>query len=138
MKNFAQVMGLIFGSVGAHTCQKSGQVPPPPPPFRRAECSHTNIKYFFQEFPSGGRQYLLLSDQVLERAKVSKGDKGLKGGGGAPLAHCPLWKNAIIGLCPVAFTYHILQFCLFQKDLFHLTGSRYFWNFSHFRPSRAY
>ena len=74
----------------------------------------TNMKYFFQEFPSGGRQYLLFSDQVLERAKVSEGDKRPEGGGGP----CPLWKNAIIGLCPVAFTYHLLQFCLFQKDFF--------------------
>ena len=26
MKNFAVVMGLLFGSAGAHTCPKSGQV----------------------------------------------------------------------------------------------------------------
>ena len=30
MKNFAQIMGLLFGSVGAHTYQKSEQVPLPP------------------------------------------------------------------------------------------------------------
>ena len=32
MKNFAQVMGLLYGSAGAHTYPKSGQVAPPPPP----------------------------------------------------------------------------------------------------------
>ena len=46
------------------------------------------ILVFFQEFPSGGTQYLLLSDQVLIRAKSPRGTKGLTGGGGAPLAHC--------------------------------------------------
>ena len=30
MKNFALVMGLLFGSAGAHTYPKSGQVAPPP------------------------------------------------------------------------------------------------------------
>ena len=30
MKNFGQIMGLLFGSVGAHTYQKSEQVPLPP------------------------------------------------------------------------------------------------------------
>ena len=30
MKNFARVMGLLFGSAGAHTYPKSGQVVPPP------------------------------------------------------------------------------------------------------------
>ena len=28
MKNFARVMGLLFGSAGAHTYPKSGQVAP--------------------------------------------------------------------------------------------------------------
>ena len=32
MKNFARVMGLLFGSAGAHTYPKSGQVAPLPPP----------------------------------------------------------------------------------------------------------
>ena len=31
MKNFARVMGLLFGSVGAHNYPKFGQVSPPPP-----------------------------------------------------------------------------------------------------------
>ena len=31
MKNFARVMGLLFGSARAHTYPKSGQVAPPPP-----------------------------------------------------------------------------------------------------------
>ena len=31
MKNFARVMGLLFGSAGAHTYPKSGQVAPSPP-----------------------------------------------------------------------------------------------------------
>ena len=31
MKNFAQVMGLLFGSAGAHTYPKSGQVAASPP-----------------------------------------------------------------------------------------------------------
>ena len=30
MKNFARVMGLPFGSAGAHTYPKFGQVAPPP------------------------------------------------------------------------------------------------------------
>ena len=30
MKNFALVMGLLFGSAGAHTYPKSRQVAPPP------------------------------------------------------------------------------------------------------------
>ena len=30
MKNFALVMGLLFGSAGAHTYLKSGQVAPAP------------------------------------------------------------------------------------------------------------
>ena len=30
MKNFARVMGLLFGSAGADTCPKPGQVSPPP------------------------------------------------------------------------------------------------------------
>ena len=35
MKNFARVMGLLFGSAGAHTYPKSGQVAAlPPPPTR--------------------------------------------------------------------------------------------------------
>ena len=29
-KNFSQVTGLLFGSVGVHTYPKSGQVPPSP------------------------------------------------------------------------------------------------------------
>ena len=29
MKNFALVMGLLFGSAGAHTYLKSGQIAPP-------------------------------------------------------------------------------------------------------------
>ena len=29
MKNFVLVMGLLFGSAGAHTYPKSGQVAPP-------------------------------------------------------------------------------------------------------------
>ena len=31
MNNFARAMGLLFGSAGAHTYPKSGQVAPPPP-----------------------------------------------------------------------------------------------------------
>ena len=31
MKNVAQIMGLLFGSVGTHTYQKSEEVSPPPP-----------------------------------------------------------------------------------------------------------
>ena len=31
MKNFARVMGLLFGSTGANTYPKSGQVAPSPP-----------------------------------------------------------------------------------------------------------
>ena len=31
MKTFARVMGLLFGSAGAHTYPKSEQVAPPPP-----------------------------------------------------------------------------------------------------------
>ena len=49
-KNFAKIIGLLFGSVGAHTYQKFEQVPLPPPLFRRAEFSHTNIKYFWNTF----------------------------------------------------------------------------------------
>ena len=30
MKNFARVMGLLFGSAGAHAYPNSGQVAPPP------------------------------------------------------------------------------------------------------------
>ena len=30
MKIFAHIMGLLFGSAGAHTFPKSGQVAPPP------------------------------------------------------------------------------------------------------------
>ena len=30
MKNFARVMGLLFGSAGAHTYPKSVQIAPPP------------------------------------------------------------------------------------------------------------
>ena len=31
IKNFVQVMGLLFGSAGAHIYSKSGQVASPPP-----------------------------------------------------------------------------------------------------------
>ena len=31
MKNFARVMGLLFGSAGAHAYPKAGQVAPSPP-----------------------------------------------------------------------------------------------------------
>ena len=31
IKNFARDIGLLFGSAGAHTYLKSGQVAPPPP-----------------------------------------------------------------------------------------------------------
>ena len=31
MKIFAQIMGLLFGSAGAHTFPKSGEVAPPHP-----------------------------------------------------------------------------------------------------------
>ena len=97
MKNFAQIMGLLFGSVGAHTYQKSEQVPPP---FRRAEFSHTSIKYFCNII-SWHTGFL----------------PGSSFGG----------KNAIISLTlsiqsfyPVPFTCLILQFCLFRKDFFTL------------------
>ena len=35
MRNFAPIMGLLFGSSGAHTYPKSGQVAPPPLPHRQ-------------------------------------------------------------------------------------------------------
>ena len=110
-KDFAKIIGLFFGSVGAHTYQKFEQIPPPPPPppylgeqnfptqtSNIFETPFHVILVFFQEFSSGGgggggRQYLLFWDQVLEIAKVSKGDKRPEEG-----APCPFWKNAIKGL----------------------------------------
>ena len=56
-------MGLLFGSAGAYTCPKSGQVPPPPHlgeqnfPTQTSNIFATlchGILVFFQEFPSGG------------------------------------------------------------------------------------
>ena len=148
MENFAQIMGLLFGSVGAHTYQKSEQVPPSP--FRRAEFSNTNIKYFCNiiswhtgflpgtSFGGRGAQYLLFWDQVLE--KSLRGGQKAWGGRLLPIVEERHHKFnlSIQSFCPVAFTCLILQFCLFQKDFFHLTCSIYFWNFSHFRPSHAY
>ena len=42
MKNFARLMGLPFGSAGAHTYPKSGQVAPPPPS-PRAQLDQYNV-----------------------------------------------------------------------------------------------
>ena len=148
MKNFAQIMYslVLLGHIPTKNLSKS----PPPPPFRRAEFSNTNIKYFCNiiswhtgflpgtSFGGRGAQYLLFWDQVL--------DKSLRGGqkdwGGRLL---PIVEErhhkfnlSIQSFCPVAFTCLILQFCLFRKDFFHLTCSICFWNFSHFRPSHAY
>ena len=128
-------MGLLFGSVGAHTCQESRQVPPPS--FRRAEFSHTNTSNIFCNIISWHTgflpgisfrgQYLLFSDQVLERAKVSEGDKRSEGG---PL---PIMEEhnhlSSQSFCPVAFTYDILQFCLFWKDFFSPHGFQIFLEF---------
>ena len=62
MKNFAQIMGLLFGSVGTHTYQKSEQVPPPHLGEQNFPTQTSNIfatlfhgiLVFFQELPSGG------------------------------------------------------------------------------------
>ena len=149
MKNFAQIMGLLFGSVGAHTYQKSEQVPPLPHlgeqnfPTQTSNIFATlfhDVLVFFQELPSGGggAQYLLLWDQVLD--KSLRGGQKAWGGRLLPIVEERHHKFnlSIQSFCPVAFTCLILQFCLFRKDFFHLTCSIYFWNFSHFRPSHAY
>ena len=141
MKNFPQIMGLLFGSVGAHTYQKLSKSPSPHLGLQNFPTQTSNIfatlfhgiLVFFQEF-------LLFWDQVLEIAKVSNGDKRTEDDAPLPIVEerHHRFNLSIQSFCPVAFTYHILQFCLFRKDSFHLTGYRYFWNFSHLPPLRAY
>ena len=64
MKNFAQIMGLLFGSVGAHTYKNLSKSPPPPHlgeknfPTQASNIFATlfhGVLVFFQELPSGGR-----------------------------------------------------------------------------------
>ena len=89
-------MGLLFGSVGAHTCQESRQVPPPPPSFRRAEFSHINTSNIFCNIISWHTGFLpgisfrgeVISIVFGPSFRESKSlRRGQKAWGGA-LAHC--------------------------------------------------
>ena len=125
MENFAQdwVYSLVLsGHIPTKNLAKSL-------PFRRVEFFNTNIKYFCNiiswhaGFLPGisfrGTQYLLFSDQVLNRAKSPRGTKSLRGHPLPIVEERHLRFNlSIQSFCPVAFTYHILQFCLFLKDCF--------------------
>ena len=148
MKNFAQILGLLFGSAGAHTCPKSGHVAPPPPPLKWAHFSNTGLanmvrkhKIFLQHcwhtgFLAGisfrGRQTLLSLGLISGKAKVSDGDK-VPGGRLLPSL---VWEKSIIGLtcqsfCSAALICQILQFSLFRKDSFDLGISAIFYHRVH-------
>ena len=136
MKIFAHIMGLLFGSAGAHTFPKSGHLPKKVRKHKMFP-QHCLLAYCFfpTNFLRGGRPNLLSSDLISGRAKSPTGTKCLSW---APLALPPVRKShhrfdlSIQSFCPAALTYQILQFCLFRKDSFDRTGSRYLWNFSWF------
>ena len=107
MKIFAHIMGLLFCSAGHIPSQNLDKLPPPP--LKWAQFSDTGLTKKVRKhkmFP----QHCLLAYCFFFHEFPS-------GGGGQ--IYC-------------LRTYQILQFCLFRKDSFDLTGSRYFWNFSRF------
>ena len=157
MKIFAQIMGLLFGSAGVHTFQKHGQVALPPLKLTQFSdtglakkvrkhkifLQHCLLSYWFSStnFLQGGGKIYCLWTQFQGGQKSPTAIKCLRG---TPLALPPVGKShhkfdlSIQSFCPAALTYQSLHFCLFRKDSFDLTGSRYLWNFSHCLPSRAH
>ena len=64
MKNFAWVMGVLFGSAWAHTYPKSGEValPPPPPPLVKRPSGPTECaKVYFMPYHSRSEDITPLS-----------------------------------------------------------------------------
>ena len=75
MTNFARIMGLLFGSVGAHTYTKFEQVAPPPPSPRIRYAEFSKLKSVLisrsssQEYPNTKFQE---NEEKVQKLQVSK------------------------------------------------------------------
>ena len=60
MKNFAWVIGLLFGSAGANTYLKPRQVALPPSLVRFFVCTKLNFVWIKENKPTRGREFLTI------------------------------------------------------------------------------
>ena len=78
MKNFARVMGLLFGSVGAQTYPKSGQIAPLPAGSRRKKFPEFDSVYL-SCWPKNPSDFTIYTFQRVLNGGLKKSDFPPKG-----------------------------------------------------------